>query len=149
MSISQINLNSINGGFSSNNTFQKACKTAQSPAFKGDDEPRDTFVVKRQKPSFWNKYRGLIGLVAGWTGGDILARKLMPNPTTTKSLLISIPIGLGCGILGQEVATLVNGYQSAAKYQVSFNASKLASGVYLYTIKADNFIQTMKMILMK
>jgi len=52
-------------------------------------------------------------------------------------------------LLGQEVASLVNGYQPAAKYQVNFNASKLASGVYLYTIKADNFTQTMKMMLMK
>jgi len=74
------------------------------------------------------------------------------NPTTVINYTIPKAGNVSLkvyNLLGQEVATLVNGYQSAAKYQVSFNASKLASGVYLYTIKADNFIQTMKMILMK
>jgi len=47
------------------------------------------------------------------------------------------------------VATLVNGYQTASKYQVSFDASRLASGVHLYTIKADNFTQSKKMMLIR
>ncbi len=51
--------------------------------------------------------------------------------------------------IGQEVATLVNGYKSAQEYHVNFDASKLASGVYLYQINFDNQSITKKMILMK
>ncbi len=56
-------------------------------------------------------------------------------------------------ILGNEVATLVNEYKPAGKYNVEFNAASgsrnLASGVYFYQLTAGNFIQTKKMILMK
>jgi len=51
--------------------------------------------------------------------------------------------------LGQEVATLVNGYKNAANYKVNFDASNLSSGVYFYTLKVNNFTQTKKMLLLK
>ncbi len=52
-------------------------------------------------------------------------------------------------ILGAEVATLVNEEKVAGKYEVNFNASSLASGVYLYKIQAGDFISSKKMILLK
>jgi len=52
-------------------------------------------------------------------------------------------------ILGKEVETLVNGYKNAGNYTVTFDASKLTSGVYFYTIQANNFTQTKKMLLIK
>ena len=52
-------------------------------------------------------------------------------------------------ILGNEVATLVNEEKPAGEYEVEFNASKLPSGIYFYRLKAGNFIQTKKMILIK
>ena len=52
-------------------------------------------------------------------------------------------------IIGNEVATLVNETKTIGSYEVSFNASRFASGVYIYSIRAGNFIQTKKMILMK
>ncbi len=52
-------------------------------------------------------------------------------------------------ILGQEVATLVNGYQNAGSYTVDFTPTNLASGVYYYTLNAGQFTNTKKMILMK
>ncbi len=51
--------------------------------------------------------------------------------------------------LGQEVATLVNGRQTAQSYEVTFDASNLASGVYIYTLRTDNFNQSKKMLLVK
>jgi hypothetical protein len=52
--------------------------------------------------------------------------------------------------IGQEVASLVNGVVPAGSHEINFDASKLNSGVYFYTIKTgDNFVQTKKMILMK
>jgi len=57
-------------------------------------------------------------------------------------------------VLGQEVATLVNGQLSAGSQKISFDASQLNSGVYFYRIDADGvdgqkFSSTKKMILTK
>ena len=52
-------------------------------------------------------------------------------------------------ILGRKVATLVNEKQIPGKYSVQFNASNLPSGVYFYTLRAGNFVQTRKMVFMK
>ncbi len=52
-------------------------------------------------------------------------------------------------ILGQEVATLVNGNENAGVHSVTFNAANLASGVYLYKIVAGDFVSARKMLLLK
>jgi hypothetical protein len=52
-------------------------------------------------------------------------------------------------ILGNEIAELVNEEKVAGKYEVNFNASALASGVYIYKIQAGSFINSKKMILLK
>lgn len=52
-------------------------------------------------------------------------------------------------ILGIKVATLVNGYKPAGSHRVTFNAKNLSSGVYIYNLSVNNFIQTRKMILEK
>jgi hypothetical protein len=51
--------------------------------------------------------------------------------------------------LGQEVATLVSDRLSAGSYEYNWDAGHLASGVYLYRLEAEGFVQTRKMILMK
>jgi hypothetical protein len=52
-------------------------------------------------------------------------------------------------ILGQEVATLVNETMTVGSHAVTFDASKLASGVYLYKIVAGDYVSSKKMVLMK
>jgi 1,4-alpha-glucan branching enzyme len=52
-------------------------------------------------------------------------------------------------ILGIEVKTLVNELKQAGNYEVQFDASGLASGIYLYRIESGSFIQTRKMIVLK
>jgi len=53
-------------------------------------------------------------------------------------------------VLGQEVAVLINNQlRQAGNLQVKFDANSLASGTYIYRLKADNQIVTKKMILMK
>ena len=52
-------------------------------------------------------------------------------------------------VLGSEVATLINGEKLAGNYEVNFDASKLASGLYIYTLNAGNFTSSKKMMLMK
>jgi hypothetical protein len=52
-------------------------------------------------------------------------------------------------LLGQEVAVLVDREQTAGNYTVNFNASKLASGVYIYRIQSGGFSLTKKMTVLK
>ena len=52
-------------------------------------------------------------------------------------------------VLGKEVATLVNEEKFAGTYELNWNAANLPSGVYLYQLKAADFVQTRKMILLR
>ena len=52
-------------------------------------------------------------------------------------------------LLGREVAVIVNGMFEAGNHEVEFNANKLTSGIYFYTIKTNNFTQTKKMIVLR
>ena len=52
-------------------------------------------------------------------------------------------------ILGQKVTELVNSKMVAGNHSVNFNATHLASGVYIYRIKAGNFVSVKKMLLLK
>ena len=51
--------------------------------------------------------------------------------------------------LGQEVRDLVNEVREIGLYDVSFNGSGLASGVYYYRLIAGDFVQTRKLVLVK
>ena len=53
------------------------------------------------------------------------------------------------GILGSEAATLVNEQKEAGYYEVNWDASNLASGVYIYRLQAGSFISTKKMMLLR
>jgi len=74
------------------------------------------------------------------------------NPTTAISYqlpensFVSLKV---YDVLGKEVASIVNEQKAAGKYQVEFNASNLGSGVYFYTLKANGFTQSKKMMLLK
>jgi hypothetical protein len=52
-------------------------------------------------------------------------------------------------MLGNEVSSLVNEEKSAGEYTVSFDGSRLASGVYFYKLTQGSFTDTKKLILMK
>jgi len=52
-------------------------------------------------------------------------------------------------ILGQQVATLVEGEMEAGYHEAVFDASRLASGVYLYRLQAGDFVQTKRLVLLR
>ncbi|MBU0475340.1 MAG: T9SS type A sorting domain-containing protein [Bacteroidetes bacterium] len=78
-----------------------------------------------------------------------------PNPfNPTTNIEFSIPeagiVSLKVfDVLGQEVTTLLNREMTSGSYKVNFNASKLTSGIYFYTLNGKNYSNTKKMILVK
>jgi len=74
------------------------------------------------------------------------------NPTTT--IRFTIPemqdVRLDVyNVLGQRVATLVNTQMTAGTHTIPFDASRLASGMYIYRLQAGGFVQQRKMMLIK
>jgi hypothetical protein len=78
-----------------------------------------------------------------------------PNPfNPTTKIEYSLPEAANVRLavynsLGQEVASLINEYQSIGKHIIDFNANNLPSGIYFYKIQSGNFNKTQKMVLMK
>lgn len=74
------------------------------------------------------------------------------NPTTKinyslpKSGIVTIKL---YDILGKEVGIIENGFKEAGNYKVSFDASRLASGVYIYKMVSGDFSASKKLLLLK
>jgi hypothetical protein len=74
------------------------------------------------------------------------------NPSTTISFSVpqnSFVTLKVYDIIGNEISTLVNESKAAGRYDVSFDASRLSSGIYFYSISAGNFNEVRKMTLIK
>ena len=52
-------------------------------------------------------------------------------------------------LLGEGVASLIDGFVAAGEHTVSWNASSLPSGIYLYKLTSGTFVRTMKLVLTK
>jgi Secretion system C-terminal sorting domain len=52
-------------------------------------------------------------------------------------------------ILGNEIATLMDEEKPVGTYELTWNAANLSSGIYFYQLKAGNYVETKKMILLK
>ena len=74
------------------------------------------------------------------------------NPTTniSYSILNTAKVTLKIyDVLGREIKTLVNSEQRPGRYNVTFDARDLSSGVYFYKLSAGNYIATKKLMLIK
>ncbi len=74
------------------------------------------------------------------------------NPTTT--IRYALPYGSRVNLtvyntLGQKVASLIQAQQEAGSYELKFDGSALASGVYFYRLQAGMYVDTKKLLLMK
>lgn len=103
------------------------------------------------------KYGNLVGInpVSNEIPGSFMLNQNYPNPfNPATSIKFAVPNQTYAllkihNIMGAEVDNIVLGNISAGYYNYRYNASKLSSGVYFYTLIADNFRDTKKMILVK
>jgi len=89
------------------------------------------------------------------TPGTFTLQQNFPNPfNPSTTIKLSIPSESYTtlkiyDVLGNEIEELVNEQLSAGNYKFNFVADNLPSGIYFYKINAGEFIQTMKMILLR
>ncbi|MBL1215719.1 MAG: T9SS type A sorting domain-containing protein [Ignavibacteriae bacterium] len=105
------------------------------------------------------------GVIFGWetlqdscdNGGEYIPSKTeifnnYPNPFSREtnikfSLSVNGFIDMSVyNMLGERITTLINAYKDAGSYQIKFDSSSLASGVYIILLKGYNFILSSKMI---
>ncbi len=65
----------------------------------------------------------------------------IPNPGQTELIIYDI--------LGNKIKTLVNDVKQPGRYEISWDASGVSSGVYIYQLRVNEFITSKKMILLK
>ncbi len=114
--------------------------------------------LKKEIPKlkiFYNAYKPDKGIPIDETPTDYSISQNYPNPfnpTTTinytlpENEFVTIKV---YNIIGETVAVLVNEEKPIGKYSVNFNASNLASGIYIYRIEAGRFEVSKKMILLR
>ncbi len=74
------------------------------------------------------------------------------NPTTTIKYFLAKDCNVKLKVydlLGRDIETIVNGYQSAGYYQYIFDASRLSSGIYIYRLETDSYSESRRMILVR
>ena len=74
------------------------------------------------------------------------------NPATTIKFQVPVNAHVNLSVfdvLGKKVAVLVNGKKEAGYYEVLFDGSNIASGMYFYKIEAEGFTEVKKMMLIK
>ena len=101
------------------------------------------------------KYSDIVEVTINQIPNDYSLNQNYPNPfnpsttisydiPTTSTVRISV-----YDILGKEIRLLVNEEKNPGHYEMIFEANDLAGGIYYYTIKAGEFSQSRKMILLK
>ena len=100
---------------------------------------------------------GLVGVSNTWEKGlfDFQITQNHPNPFNLATrILYSIPsadfVTLKVyDVLGREIRTLISESKEGGTYSVTFDASKLATGIYFYKLQIGNYNETRKMILLR
>jgi hypothetical protein len=140
------------GGLMSNGTYAAAGTIGQ------DVIGRSTGATYVSAAGFWGGGGVILDVKGSTVSGTPMVYTLdqnYPNPfnpsTTIKFELprashVSLTV---FDVLGREVSELVNERKEAGVYEVKFDGSNLASGVYFYRLQAGDFVQSKRLLLLK
>ncbi|MBI5476727.1 MAG: T9SS type A sorting domain-containing protein [Ignavibacteriales bacterium] len=146
---------SFNMGFTESNSVNSLVKSVVGQNFIGTTQLSNTMVIGGFLAD--TMFRALVVAVSDQPelpASFSLAQNYPNpfNPSTTihfelpKETNVSLKI---FNMLGQEVLSVLDETRAAGKYDVRIDASQLASGVYFYQLRANNFVETKKLMLMK
>ena len=112
-----------------------------------EDNPLpDEFVLYQNYPNPFNPATTIKYSIPVNSGQSSVGSTQYPASSIQNQVSVSLKV---YDILGREVATLVNGQQRPGNYSVSFDASNLPSGTYIYRITAGSFTKSRKMVLLR
>jgi hypothetical protein len=109
-------------------------------------------------------YSGTEWIIAGWDNENIIVNnipskisllKSSPNPFNSKTKIsFALPNGgmvslVIYDITGKEIVKLSEGWKTTGSYEIDFDGSDMTSGIYFARLKAGDFSETMKMVLLK
>jgi hypothetical protein len=112
-------------------------------------------LVPRTDADFVNVSTSVRTMIDGAAPKTFALSQNYPNPfnpstnfrfTVAKAQMVSMRI---YDVLGREVETLVHEQMNPGTYTVQWNAMHVSSGVYFYRLQSGDFVQTMKLMLMK
>lgn len=138
------------GGMASASAVDTNGKTCLYSLGGGFSLSEATDIVLKLNPNIINSSSEPIG-----TPAPVVLSQNYPNPFSNSTairyeLRNSADVGIKIyDLVGQEVATVFNGFQPAGEYQIVWNAGKLPAGVYLYTLRAGAFVGTGKLMIQK
>ena len=123
-------------------TFNFSLRKGSGKLFKfkkatqnGNGEISSEFILKQNYPNPFNRTTTI-----EYSIPNVVTKKFSPQQNVQIKIY---------DVLGREITTLVSDKQSPGNYFVRFNAINLPSGIYFYTLRAGNFVETKKMILLK
>ncbi len=102
-----------------------------------------------------NRTTGTGGLLSPEMPGEFRLDQNYPNPfNPSTTIRYGLPHKTAVQLtvyntLGQSVSTLVNGEQEAGYHEVKFEGSGLSSGVYFYRLRAGDFVETKRLLLLR
>ncbi|MFC2084710.1 T9SS type A sorting domain-containing protein [Bacteroidota bacterium] len=140
--------------------FQESTTEIQYYADLPEDEANYFQIIASETVldslDLWNIMTTYIETIEFSTPNKFCLHQNYPNPfnsittinyTLEKSGFISLKI---YDLIGREIDALVNKFQTATSYLIHFDARKLSSGIYFYTIQINNeFKETQKMVLLR
>ncbi len=145
----------FDAGFGSPSSGTSAAKSAVGQSFLGNSRVANTMVISGFLAD--TLLRGALVSVAEGPTLPVTSALLQNfpnpfNPSTTIQYEIPARVSVSLkvyDILGREVTSLVNGEQPPGVHTVRFDASNLSSGVYFYMLRAGDFIETKRLMILR
>ena len=150
----KITWSTFSSGFNNSKTSNIEIVSAAGQNFAGDSKADNTKIVS----GFLSNYS--VALTDAKENEQSFPTKFelsqnYPNPfNPSTTISYSIPQASNIklevfNILGEKIASLVNGFTQSGNHHVLWNAGNCASGIYFYRISSKDLVQTKKMMLLK